>query len=1540
MNTLFFKILNVFGLFLFFQLSAVAASNSCNGINHGPITSGTSISYQDTLQKRTTDDRYHYIDTPGIGTLVITITSQERTYQIDVGTTCNGSKLGTQKSDKLKTITYNITSTTGERIFTSHHTDTFGNINLRKFTVTFEFTATNTPPNNISLSNSKIDENQVINTDIGTFLTTDADVTDTHTYTLVSGTGDTDNESFTISDNTLKSNEVFDYETKSSYTIRVQTKDEGGATFEKVFSIDINNISEISSEPLFDPNCGLFPSVLTSYEHLTMQKNPVIQSCYISYPLGEFTDGSILKPTCYVDSAMSQLCIDEDGNSDNGNCNYIPPPTTRYSHITIDSSIGSSTNNNDNSIELTDYEYGNINFSSNAQTIHFNPSQTYSGDSDRKVMIMGDIILSANNQILSFEEGDYYFKNLDFQNSGVIIQTKGDVKFFISQDFIYAGNGADVTDSSSSLFVYVAGNVNIASTGGGNGWLGMFIYAKGDITVASNSNSKFFGGITAEGRIDVTGNNFEFEYNKDGANSLGMGECVYVEFSEASYSFREPAVDGNDRFSIYEITVELNKPLPTAVSVTYEIYDDSPLETFSAEEFIDYRVTIPPNSQTLVFLAGETSKAIQITVLRDDLIELAETFHAKLTNPSPSPYLSLGKQWETELTIEGQDDDDVPLCFSDNFNAELDNKWRTIFSSGGFTPKIVDDRLRLTDRQKNLATAVTKDYEFLAQHNLIIVEFEQYAYGGCEDGQSTTKGGGLGNEGADGIVMVLFDSTSPSTGETLVSPEPGAYGGSMGYAQGHSKKGFEAGWLGLGIDEYGNFINPTEGRDGGLGFYPNNVTIRGASGELINGGTRNSGYTYLSSNKNLPNKVASKLRSPAYPGHKYKLRIDARDPSKLLVQLEQDSGNGYATIIPSFDAKTLNDADSPEYVRLALTSGTGGGCNNHEIDELSVRGVCRPYNPLALATGYFDAWDIFRDVDDRNISTKIVNKDFQLTIASLNEDNNGMEVKEDIVIQYRLYDDENAVGINDWTDYNASTGSDGAFADKLFNDISTAHKDTKVQFKFCGLSENGVTLISSLDTCNPDSPDYDGTYSHKFTVSTDNFAIRPKEFHFIATPATLRAGNSVTFDFLANDEDNNKTADYNETQGVSFSIDINESKPACITGDFSPLIDDGWDFSDGNYSISTSYNEVGILGVSIAENDGNEYAFVDRDDTAAIERLITPYSDTITFLADHFNITATLSDNGSNFTYLSRDLNVSAKLDLNITAQAADNNTTQNYNSACYAQAVDYNVTYTTTTLNPSANLSRLLYKAYQGSTLLADANVSIGDTLELSLANTVFATDTNGSAITSLQINFDRDKNRTINPFRLSLNNINTINADATFGTKNYTDQNATFIYGRTNSPRSRFKANANQRAFIYYEAYCEGAGCDKTLLPNSTTSAYTNDPRWYINSLHTNISGTAGTVTQKGTANLVSQVSPASGTHRDFVGLTYDGTKGNPYKATMENNASSWLIYNRYDATDTTNEFEVEFEGGSSDWAGKQESDITTIESGTTQVNRRSMW
>ena len=115
----------------------------------------------------------------------------------------------------------------------------FGTL-YHSFTMGPEFDISN-PPTAISSSATSIEENNVINDIVGSLTATDADVSDSHTFQLIAGAGDTDNASFSISGANLLANEIFDFETKSIYSIRILTTDEDGNTYEGNLTITITD---------------------------------------------------------------------------------------------------------------------------------------------------------------------------------------------------------------------------------------------------------------------------------------------------------------------------------------------------------------------------------------------------------------------------------------------------------------------------------------------------------------------------------------------------------------------------------------------------------------------------------------------------------------------------------------------------------------------------------------------------------------------------------------------------------------------------------------------------------------------------------------------------------------------------------------------------------------------------------------------------------------------------------------------------------------------------------------------------------------------------------------------------------------------------------------------------------------------------------------------------------------------------------------------------------------------------------------------------
>ena len=107
----------------------------------------------------------------------------------------------------------------------------------------------NTPPRDIYLSANAVSETAPLGTVIGDFSTDDPDVGDYHTYSLVSGTGDTDNFFYSIHLGSLRLGDYLFVNSDVTHSIRVRLVDLAGASVEKVFNVEVSNAN--ASQEIF-----------------------------------------------------------------------------------------------------------------------------------------------------------------------------------------------------------------------------------------------------------------------------------------------------------------------------------------------------------------------------------------------------------------------------------------------------------------------------------------------------------------------------------------------------------------------------------------------------------------------------------------------------------------------------------------------------------------------------------------------------------------------------------------------------------------------------------------------------------------------------------------------------------------------------------------------------------------------------------------------------------------------------------------------------------------------------------------------------------------------------------------------------------------------------------------------------------------------------------------------------------------------------------------------------------------------------------------
>ena len=345
-----------------------------------------------------------------------------------------------------------------------------------------------------------------------------------------------------------------------------------------------------------------------------------------------------------------------------------------------------------------------------------------------------------------------------------------------------------------------------------------------------------------------------------------------------------------------------------------------------------------------------------------------------------------------------------------------------------------------------------------------------------------------------------------------------------------------------------------------------------------------------------------------------------------------------------------------------------------------------------------------------------------------------------------------------------------------------------------------------------------------------------------------------------------------------------------------------------------------------------------------------------------------------------QDQNMSFHLNGAIRAVGYNDVDTTNFVDGCYAKKVTLTLNKTAPTgqtnhtyrfININKSNTDASHQNNPGSPSSVFNNITAPTIL---LLTNDFNKTQAGVTNTILNINLDRNSSTALNPERVTYTtytsrcttpgnctmNADLINTYDTNGSKDLNQTvnpnsriNITYLYGRTHASRQRYENNTGA-ANIYYEAYCFGTtgiapntnDCNKTLLPQGINSKRTDDIRWFINDDHNATrDGFVGVVAEKDAIGYVTATG-ASVANPSQTTLTYDAN-GNgiddesyPYKTTMENNASRWLIYNENNPTATRNNFSVEFDKASTGWSGEHNTTTTTKKIGNIRTNRRSNW
>lgn len=521
------------------------------------------------------------------------------------------------------------------------------------------------------------------------------------------------------------------------------------------------------------------------------------------------------------------------------------------------------------------------------------------------------------------------------------------------------------------------------------------------------------------------------------------------------------------------------------------------------------------------------------------------------------------------------------------------------------------------------------------------------------------------------------------------------------------------------------------------------------------------------------------------------------------------------------------------------------------------------YIPAAAST--FDAWETTLTKDTPKLYTQIVSNNFTFNVGTADGSTFNGAVCASVIDAtgtvlsgggYQCQDFTSASSFFSWT-------------------VTEAEKVAKIQIK----SKSGT----SAGSINLASPNWSGFTDSN---STDSFAVRPDHFVLSAPAALMQAGENYGMSVNAYDSTGGNAQGYDQdftnlTASPATWWQRDSAAVLSTVNTQGTVTLGSGAFTNGIGAVPISFNDVGKFTLRV--NDNN-WAAVDSSDGTASDVTTIQGEEVMTFIPYRFNISAgTVVNNDGNtpsFTYLSSDLNMSARIPITVSAQNKQGATTQNYANNMYERMI----TITPSIASTDATTRGLI--PITSGAINADADFTAG-TKSIVYNDSLVA-----------KFNFSRNPNVVVSPFDVYSShgvgndvNVSIRDADGVYGDKNQTLGGfATFVYGRLIPRDVRVFGSIPFTANAWYEVYNAPSINGTALAPSK------NESMWYINRLHNDTTGGDGNITMispvvPNTATPISSVSNGTGIETySFNGI---GNANIPYNGKAHINTDPWLWY-----------------------------------------------
>ncbi|GFO67214.1 hypothetical protein GMLC_07930 [Geomonas limicola] len=196
-----------------------------------------------------------------------------------------------------------------------------------------------------------------------------------------------------------------------------------------------------------------------------------------------------------------------------------------------------------------------------------------------------------------------------------------------------------------------------------------------------------------------------------------------------------------------------------------------------------------------------------------------------------------------------------------------------------------------------------------------------------------------GGSGADGYSVFLFDAGVPAF-------NIGAFGGSLGYAQklpptvNPAVPGISGGYIGVGVDEFGNFASGSEGRYLGPGQTPNTMTVRGSVSGFGGGATGatsgSTSYPWIATSPNNGSLWYNGTTRPDQVSSNYRKVIISISPAPNPVLSAWIQFGYNTTPVQMISNQALPAISASQQLQVGFGASTGASTNYHEIRNLLI----------------------------------------------------------------------------------------------------------------------------------------------------------------------------------------------------------------------------------------------------------------------------------------------------------------------------------------------------------------------------------------------------------------------------------------------------------------------------------------------------------------------------------------------------------------------------------------------------------------------------